>query len=86
MQQELLALEEKMGTVSTALTEEQLSKCLKRSCYVPPPLATGIVGHGTDDTKCSICQVVSQSLSMQSMLGALFKWFYLIIFIARSLS
>ncbi|XXG51582.1 hypothetical protein AAC387_Pa03g0114 [Persea americana] len=54
--EELLALEEKMGTVSTALTEEQLSKCLKRSCFVPPPLATGIVGHGTDDTKCSICQ------------------------------
>nr|DAD45787.1 TPA_asm: hypothetical protein HUJ06_004017 [Nelumbo nucifera] len=33
--EELLALEEKMGTVSTALTEEELSKCLKRSFYEP---------------------------------------------------
>ncbi|XP_058068034.1 uncharacterized protein LOC131217207 [Magnolia sinica] len=55
--EELLALEEKMGTVSTALTEEALSSCLKRSCYVPPaPTLSGIVGHGNDDIKCSICQ------------------------------
>ncbi|XP_038984939.1 uncharacterized protein LOC103701523 isoform X2 [Phoenix dactylifera] len=48
--EELLALEEKMGTVSTALTEEALSKCLKRSIYMPA--STGC----EEDIKCSICQ------------------------------
>lgn len=48
--EELLALEEKMGTVSTALPEEALSKCLKRSMYMPA--STGC----EEDVKCSICQ------------------------------
>nr|XP_029118606.1 E3 ubiquitin-protein ligase RLIM isoform X2 [Elaeis guineensis] len=48
--EELLALEEKMGTVSTALPEEALSKCLKRSIYMPA--RTGC----EEDVKCSICQ------------------------------
>ncbi|XP_008789648.2 E3 ubiquitin-protein ligase RLIM-like [Phoenix dactylifera] len=46
--EELLALEEKMGTVSTALTEEALSKCLERSIYV--------FACCEEDIKCSICQ------------------------------
>lgn len=58
MQQELLALEEKMGTVRIALTEEELLNCVKRSCYVPSHVVSGIVGHDDDDAKCSICQVI----------------------------
>ncbi|XP_043721493.1 E3 ubiquitin-protein ligase MBR2-like [Telopea speciosissima] len=54
--EELLALEEKMGSVSTALTEEALSKCLKRSFYIPASLDTVSVDCGDDDVKCSICQ------------------------------
>eukprot|EP00262_Sarcandra_glabra_P012547 TRINITY_DN325_c1_g2_i1.p1 TRINITY_DN325_c1_g2~~TRINITY_DN325_c1_g2_i1.p1 ORF type:complete len:558 (+),score=72.86 TRINITY_DN325_c1_g2_i1:147-1820(+) len=54
--EELLALEEKMGTVSTALTEEALSNCLKRSCYTSLPLVFGSPSCGDDDTKCIICQ------------------------------
>ncbi|XP_010927068.1 uncharacterized protein [Elaeis guineensis] len=53
--EELLALEEKMGTVSTALSDEQLSKCLKRSLYRPASEVLGIMDSG-DDTECSICQ------------------------------
>lgn len=56
--QELLALEEKMGTVSTALTEEALSKCLERSVYFTVPTEPGTMDFaGVDDVKCSICQV-----------------------------
>ncbi|XP_009403311.2 uncharacterized protein LOC135581673 isoform X1 [Musa acuminata AAA Group] len=54
--EELLALEEKMGTVSTALSEEQLSKCLKRNLYEPTYQATGIAVCGDENMKCSICQ------------------------------
>lgn len=57
VEQELLALEEKMGTVSTALSEEQLSKCLKRSIYRPASEVLGIMDT-CDDTECSICQVL----------------------------
>ncbi|KAG1364131.1 E3 ubiquitin-protein ligase RLIM [Cocos nucifera] len=53
--EELLALGEKMGTVSTALAEEALSKCLKRSIYVPASLVSGFAGY-EEDIKCSICQ------------------------------
>ncbi|KAH7674766.1 Zinc finger RING/FYVE/PHD-type protein [Dioscorea alata] len=53
--EELLALEEKIGTVSTALSEEALSKCLKRSIYIRPTLASTVTACG-DDIKCSICQ------------------------------
>ncbi|KAH0901111.1 hypothetical protein HID58_040614, partial [Brassica napus] len=35
--EELLALEERIGTVSTALTEEAISKCLKTSIYQKKP-------------------------------------------------
>ncbi|URD92981.1 zinc finger, C3HC4 type, domain containing protein [Musa troglodytarum] len=54
--EELLALEEKMGTVSTALTEEQMTKCLKRITYACASLVPGITSHDNDDAKCSICQ------------------------------
>ncbi|KAL0658707.1 hypothetical protein Bca4012_079292 [Brassica carinata] len=55
--EELLALEEKMGTVSTALSEEALLKSLKLSTFNHP---TDESGGGClkkdDDVKCSICQ------------------------------
>lgn len=57
LNQELLALEERMGTVSTALSEEQLLRCLKRSIYTTDHVASGITFCGDEDMKCSICQV-----------------------------
>lgn len=52
--EELLALEERMGTVSTALPEEDLAKCLTRIIY------QGTAGYrkdeDEDDVKCCICQ------------------------------
>lgn len=53
--EELLALEERMGSVSTALSEEALSKCLMRSTYPSKVELTGL-GEDGDDIKCSICQ------------------------------
>lgn len=50
-----------MGTVSTALTEEQMTKCLKRITYACA-LVPGITSHDNDDAKCSICQVLYYSL------------------------
>ncbi|XVE97257.1 hypothetical protein REPUB_Repub03eG0004700 [Reevesia pubescens] len=59
--EELLALEERMGTVSTALSEEALSKCLKISFYEATSLEDANVSceGKNDDVKCSICQVLS---------------------------
>ncbi|XP_057799243.1 probable E3 ubiquitin-protein ligase RHG1A [Salvia miltiorrhiza] len=56
--EELLALEERMGTVSTALSEEALSKCLTRRVYeaTPSRVETSESGEDGDDIKCSICQ------------------------------
>ncbi|KAK6912360.1 Zinc finger, RING-type [Dillenia turbinata] len=56
--EELLDLEEKMGTVSTALSEEALSKCLKRCIYKPKVLQPLVMGSrlDNDEVKCSICQ------------------------------
>lgn len=48
-----------MGTVSTALTEEALSKCLKKESYQKAKYddeAATVVEK--DETKCSICQVI----------------------------
>ncbi|KAL3650973.1 hypothetical protein CASFOL_007376 [Castilleja foliolosa] len=56
--EELLALEERMGTVSTAIPQEALSKCLTRSLYEAGPSKvqiTGSVDDG-DEITCSICQ------------------------------
>ena len=57
--QELLALEEKMGNVSTALSEDALLKSVTMSMYQPvcsdeEEAASSVKG---EDTKCSICQV-----------------------------
>ncbi|KAI4379739.1 hypothetical protein MLD38_005995 [Melastoma candidum] len=56
--EELLALEERMGTVSTALTEEELINCLKREVHhsTPLPGSTTWACRPNDDLKCSICQ------------------------------
>ncbi|KAK6129853.1 hypothetical protein DH2020_036439 [Rehmannia glutinosa] len=56
--EELLALEDRMGTVSTALSEEALSKCIKRSIYYSTPSEVRITGSSEDgdDIKCSVCQ------------------------------
>ncbi|CAL4890009.1 unnamed protein product [Urochloa decumbens] len=52
--EELLALEERIGSVSTALSDEQFVKCLRRSIY--RPVATAVNKSVIDDMKCSICQ------------------------------
>ncbi|KAI7746353.1 hypothetical protein M8C21_030604 [Ambrosia artemisiifolia] len=57
--EELLVLEEKMGTVSTALSEEELSKCIKTGVYEEhSQLEDGKMRRSVsaDDNKCSICQ------------------------------
>ncbi|XP_004244491.1 probable E3 ubiquitin-protein ligase RHG1A [Solanum lycopersicum] len=56
--EELLALEERMGSVSTALSEEALSKCIRKSIYQSMPSEIGEFGSGEneDEVKCSICQ------------------------------
>lgn len=56
--EELLALEERMGTVSTALSEEELSESVKISIYRPPHVEDGTRDYceNKDDVKCSICQ------------------------------
>ncbi|XP_022730917.1 probable E3 ubiquitin-protein ligase HIP1 isoform X3 [Durio zibethinus] len=56
--EELLALEERMGTVSTALSEEAMSKCLKKSIYEATSSEDANVSCDgeKDDVKCSICQ------------------------------
>lgn len=71
MMQELLALEEKMGIVSTALSEEALLKSLKSSIYRPADESGDICRNKDDDIKCSICQVLLlSSLSLLSMVVA----------------
>ncbi|XP_010233818.1 uncharacterized protein LOC100824004 isoform X3 [Brachypodium distachyon] len=52
--EELLALEERIGSVSTALSEEQFTKCLRRRLY--KPVTAEVNRSGVDDIKCSICQ------------------------------
>jgi hypothetical protein len=54
--EELLALEDRIGNVSTGLTAEAVAEKLKRSCYS----SLDVVGAQFSqeyDTKCSICQV-----------------------------
>ncbi|KAL6659121.1 hypothetical protein ACP70R_003161 [Stipagrostis hirtigluma subsp. patula] len=50
--EELLALGERIGTVSTGLSDDALSECLKRSLYEP----TTSTSHEDGDIKCIICQ------------------------------
>ncbi|CAM0946871.1 unnamed protein product [Alopecurus aequalis] len=52
--EELLELEERIGSVSTALSEEQFKKCIRRRLY--RPVATVVNTSVVDDIKCSICQ------------------------------
>ncbi|KAK8491843.1 hypothetical protein V6N13_107239 [Hibiscus sabdariffa] len=56
--EELLALEERMGNVSTALSEEAMSKCLTKTVYELTSLEDSKVSCEVekDDVKCSICQ------------------------------
>ncbi|KAE8735924.1 putative Thioredoxin domain-containing protein [Hibiscus syriacus] len=56
--EELLALEERMGIVSTALPEDALSKCLKKGIYEATSSEDAVVCFKgeKDDIKCSICQ------------------------------
>ncbi|XP_010519597.1 PREDICTED: E3 ubiquitin-protein ligase MBR1-like [Tarenaya hassleriana] len=57
--EELLALEERMGTVSTALSEEALSRSLKTSVFKSTDETYGSClddDDDDDDVKCSICQ------------------------------
>ncbi|TVU42084.1 hypothetical protein EJB05_08471 [Eragrostis curvula] len=51
-EEELLALGERIGTVSTGLSDGALSECLIRSHYVP----TTSTSHEDGDIKCIICQ------------------------------
>uniref|UniRef100_A0A0D9X5Q3 RING-type E3 ubiquitin transferase n=1 Tax=Leersia perrieri TaxID=77586 RepID=A0A0D9X5Q3_9ORYZ len=50
--EELLALGETIGTVSTGLSDDELSKCLKRILYVP----SASTSHEDGDIKCIVCQ------------------------------
>ncbi|KAH9310060.1 hypothetical protein KI387_037971, partial [Taxus chinensis] len=65
--EELLALEERIGNVSTGLTEESVSKCLKLTTY-----SSNTKSSAPDETlqKCSICQPIvdtnTQILGQQS--------------------
>jgi hypothetical protein len=61
--EELLALGDRIGSVSTALSEEQFVKCLRRSIYIP--VATKANAQVVDDIKCSICQVSCHHLSIK---------------------
>ncbi|KAJ0260754.1 hypothetical protein HA466_0040140 [Hirschfeldia incana] len=54
--EELLALGDEMGTVSTALSEEALSRSLKKSIYQETDETGAISLNKDDDIKCSICQ------------------------------
>ncbi|KAG2279571.1 hypothetical protein Bca52824_050791 [Brassica carinata] len=52
--EELLALGDKMGTVSTALSEEALLRSLQKSIYQETD-GTSPNSLNKDDIKCSIC-------------------------------
>ncbi|TVU07765.1 hypothetical protein EJB05_41134 [Eragrostis curvula] len=54
--EELLALEEEIGSVSTALSEEQFAKSVNRSVYKVINSERELNKVAVDDVKCSICQ------------------------------
>ncbi|OAY67814.1 E3 ubiquitin-protein ligase MBR1 [Ananas comosus] len=54
--EELLALGEMIGIVSTGMSEEALSECIKISAYVPPASSRAAVRLRDGDIRCSICQ------------------------------
>eukprot|EP00249_Psilotum_nudum_P023736 c28966_g1_i1 orf=1228-3687(+) len=53
--EELLALEERIGNVSTGLSEEAIAKCLKRSQYTSFNISKNYVPQDIE-IKCSVCQ------------------------------
>lgn len=55
--QELLALEERIGNVSTGLGEETISSCLKQRKYSIP------IGFPQETEPCCICQVIIVSFA-----------------------
>jgi hypothetical protein len=55
--EELLQLEDRIGSVSTALSDEQIAKCLSRNVYKRTDQVLELNRAVVDDTKCSICQV-----------------------------
>lgn len=69
--QELLALEEHIGSVTTALTEEQFTKCVNQSVYEARNSYRDVSKIAADDVKCSVCQVfftlVFQCLSIDEL-------------------
>ncbi|KAH0448700.1 hypothetical protein IEQ34_022500 [Dendrobium chrysotoxum] len=54
--EELLELVEKIGSVSTGLTDEALTNCLKRSNFQLARSSFGITSCVEDGNRCSICQ------------------------------
>uniref|UniRef100_A0A7N0UTJ0 RING-type E3 ubiquitin transferase n=1 Tax=Kalanchoe fedtschenkoi TaxID=63787 RepID=A0A7N0UTJ0_KALFE len=58
--EELLALQEQIGYVSTGLSEEELGKCRKTDVYKVKRRKTAVKKEA--DPKCSICQVATFSL------------------------
>ncbi|CAN0899685.1 Probable E3 ubiquitin-protein ligase HIP1 [Linum grandiflorum] len=57
--EELLALEDRMGSVSTGVKDEELARCLKSSIYQLGSMEGAfetLDGTDTEDIKCSICQ------------------------------
>ncbi|CAN6193205.1 unnamed protein product [Urochloa humidicola] len=54
--EELLALEEHIGSVSNALTEEQFANCVNQSVYEARNSDRDANNTVVDDVKCSICQ------------------------------
>ncbi|XP_066370515.1 uncharacterized protein [Miscanthus floridulus] len=54
--EELLALEDHIGSVSTALTEEQFAKCVNQSVHEGRNSGRDVNKIAADDVKCSICQ------------------------------
>ncbi|CAM0909637.1 unnamed protein product [Alopecurus aequalis] len=54
--EELLQLEDRIGSVSTALSEEQFAKCLSRNLYKRTDRVLEVNRAVVDDVKCSICQ------------------------------
>jgi len=70
--------------VSTALTEEAFSECLKTSIYESTPMedATTNLEGDKDDIRCSICQVLFCSLVFLRSSSLFFFLFFLIRFLA----
>jgi hypothetical protein len=53
--EELLALEERIGSVNTGLTEDAVSKCLTRFLYTSDVAAATSTSQESE-VKCSVCQ------------------------------